>query len=71
MFSNPYIFLYITLPQSNSPVAELKDPNIEHEFLFHFMLVGVTENQKSQTLHSQVLGKYFYGFLKRPRQLRN
>ena len=28
-------------------------------FLFHFMLVGVIEDEKSQTCHSQVLRKFF------------
>ena len=38
-------------------------------FLFHFMLVGVTEDEKSQTCHCQVLGKFFYDTLKTQRQL--
>ena len=32
---------------------------ITYGFLFHFMLVGVTEDQISQTCHSQVLGNFF------------
>ena len=31
------------------------------------MLVGVTEDQKTQTYHSQVLGKFFYDTLKTQR----
>ena len=38
-------------------------------FLFHFILVGGTEDEKSQTCHSQVLRKFFYDTLKTQRQL--
>ena len=44
---------------------------ITYGFLFHFMLVGVTDDQKSQTCHSEVLGKFFYDTLKTRRQLRH
>ena len=33
---------------------------ITYGFLFHFMLAVVTEDQKIQTCHSQVLGKFLW-----------
>ena len=31
---------------------------VTYGFLFHFMLVGVTDDRKRQTCHSQVLDKF-------------